>query len=48
MLGRAAEAHANTVHTRGRDTVFHGAWADCERVAGVLRQIRLQTEVDDD
>ena len=41
-----AEAHAWTVHTQGRAQVFEGARADCERVAGVLREIRLQVEVD--
>ena len=42
----AAEVHAWRVHTEGRSLVFHGARADCERVAGVLREIRLQVEVD--
>lgn len=41
-----AEAHAFTVHTQGRSQVFDGARQDCERVAGVLREIRLQVEVD--
>jgi ATP-dependent Clp protease adaptor protein ClpS len=41
-----AEAHAWAVHTQGRSQVFQGARADCERVAGVLREIRLQVEVD--
>lgn len=41
-----AEAHAWTVHTQGRSQVFEGPRADCERVAGVLREIRLQVEVD--
>lgn len=41
-----AEAHAWTVHTQGRAMVFSGAREDCERVAGVLREIRLQVEVD--
>lgn len=41
-----AEAHAWTVHTEGRSQVFQGARDECERVAGVLREIRLQVEVD--
>jgi ATP-dependent Clp protease adapter protein ClpS len=40
------EAHAWKVHTEGRDIVFEGAREDCERVAGILREIRLQVEVD--
>lgn len=42
----AAERHAWTVHTQGRAQVYDGSREDCERVAGVLRQIRLQVEVD--
>ena len=41
-----AETHAWRVHTEGRSLVFMGARPDCERVAGVLREIRLQVEVD--
>jgi ATP-dependent Clp protease adaptor protein ClpS len=41
-----AELHAWTIHTQGRSMVFQGAREDCERVAGVLREIRLQVEVD--
>jgi ATP-dependent Clp protease adaptor protein ClpS len=41
-----AEGHAWTVHTQGRAQVFEGGRADCDRVAGVLREIRLQVEVD--
>lgn len=41
-----AEAHAWTVHTQGRALVFQGARGDCERVVGVLREIRLHVEVD--
>ncbi len=37
---------AEIVHTQGKARVFDGARGDCERVAGVLRQIRLQVEVD--
>jgi ATP-dependent Clp protease adapter protein ClpS len=40
------EAHAWTVHTAGKARVYDGPKPDCERVAGVLRQIRLQVEVD--
>lgn len=38
--------HAEIVHTRGRDIVYHGSAPDCEKVANILRQIRLQVEVD--
>jgi ATP-dependent Clp protease adapter protein ClpS len=41
-----AEIYAWTVHTKGRAQVFQGARGECERVADVLRQIRLQVEVD--
>jgi ATP-dependent Clp protease adaptor protein ClpS len=41
-----AEIHAWRVHTEGRSQVFHGPREDCERVAAVLREIRLQVEVD--
>jgi ATP-dependent Clp protease adaptor protein ClpS len=41
-----AEVHAWRVHTEGRSQVFHGPRKDCERVALVLREIRLQVEVD--
>ncbi len=41
-----AQAQAWTVHSEGRCQVFEGARAECERVAGVLREIRLQVEVD--
>ena len=40
------ERHAFIVHTQGRSMVFAGERGECERVAGVLRQIRLQVEVD--
>jgi ATP-dependent Clp protease adaptor protein ClpS len=40
------EAHAWTIHTQGRDVVYQGGREECERIAGVLRQIRLQVEVD--
>lgn len=41
-----AEAHAWTVHTQGKARVFDGPRTRCESVAQVLRQIRLQVEVD--
>ena len=40
------ERHAWIVHTQGRSRVFDGKREDCERVAGVLREIRLHVEVD--
>jgi ATP-dependent Clp protease adaptor protein ClpS len=40
------EGFALIVHTQGKARVFDGARTDCERVAGVLREIRLQVEVD--
>jgi ATP-dependent Clp protease adaptor protein ClpS len=46
MSGDEAEAHAWIVHTEGRSRVFDGAREDCERVAGILREIRLHVEVD--
>lgn len=39
-------AFAEVVHTEGRARVYDGKREDCERVAGVLREIRLQVEVD--
>jgi ATP-dependent Clp protease adapter protein ClpS len=41
-----AEKHAWTVHTEGKAMVYEGPRQECERVAGVLREIRLQVEVD--
>jgi ATP-dependent Clp protease adapter protein ClpS len=41
-----AEQHAWTVHTQGRAQVFQGPRAESERIASVLREIRLQVEVD--
>jgi ATP-dependent Clp protease adaptor protein ClpS len=40
------EAHAWTVHTSGKARVFDGPRPQCEKVAGILREIRLQVEVD--
>jgi ATP-dependent Clp protease adaptor protein ClpS len=44
--GPEAEVHAWTVHTKGRSQVYLGKRPDCERIARVLREIRLQVEVD--
>lgn len=33
-------------HTEGRAIAYTGAAEECERVAGILRQIRLQVETD--
>ena len=41
-----AEAFAMEVHTTGRSVVFSGSDEECEKVANVLRQIRLQVETD--
>jgi ATP-dependent Clp protease adaptor protein ClpS len=41
-----AEGHAWTVHTAGKALVFEGPRDECQRVANVLREIRLQVEVD--
>ena len=41
-----AEAFALEVHTTGRSVVFSGSDAECEKVANVLRQIKLQVETD--
>lgn len=41
-----AEAHAWTVHTEGKDTVFEGSFEECFRVQGVLREIQLVTEIE--
>ena len=41
-----AEAFAMEVHVTGRSIVYSGSDEDCEKVANVLRQIRLQVETD--
>ena len=41
-----AEAHAMEVHTTGRSIVFSGSEVECEKVANVLRQFKLQVETD--
>jgi ATP-dependent Clp protease adapter protein ClpS len=33
-------------HTRGRAIAYTGTAEECERVAGILREIRLQVETD--
>ena len=33
-------------HSRGKSVAYAGAVEDCQRVAAVLRKIRLQVEVD--
>jgi len=35
-------------HYKGRAVCYHGGRAECQRVANVLRQIRLQCEIDCD
>ena len=40
------EEVAWTVHTQGRALAFEGPRGECEKVAGVLREIRLHVEVD--
>lgn len=44
-----AEAYRITLeaHTKGRSVAFQGELTECQRVAGVLRRIRLQVEVDE-
>ena len=41
-----AEAYAIEVDTEGRSIVFTGDARDCDQVANVLREIRLQVETD--
>lgn len=41
-----AEAFAMEIHTSGRAIVFSGPVEKCERVASILREIRLQVETD--
>lgn len=41
-----AEAFALEIHTSGRAIVFSGPAEKCERVASVLREIKLQVETD--
>ena len=41
-----AEAHAWTVHTKGKDRVYEGDFEECFRVQGILREIQLVTEIE--
>jgi ATP-dependent Clp protease adaptor protein ClpS len=41
-----AEALAVEIDSKGRAVVYSGSSLECERVANVLREIRLQVEVD--
>ncbi len=41
-----AEAFAMEVNTTGRSVVYSGSDAECEKVANILRLIRLQVETD--
>ena len=41
-----AEALADEIDSKGRSIVFGGSQDDCNRVASVLREIRLQVETD--
>jgi len=41
-----AETIANEAHSRGRAVAYEGAAEECERVAAILRRIRLQVETD--
>jgi ATP-dependent Clp protease adaptor protein ClpS len=43
-----AEAIALEAHRRGRAVCFRGARGECHKVCDVLREIRLQCEVDCD
>ena len=42
-----AEWITHEAHTRGRAVAFEGSKEECQKVVGVLRQIRLQVEMDD-
>lgn len=42
----SAEAIAFEAHTSGRAIAYTGSMEECERVAAILRQIRLQVETD--
>ena len=41
-----AEWITHEAHTQGRAIAYEGTLEECNKVAGVLRQIRLQVEVD--
>ena len=42
---KEAEAHAWTVHTKGKATVYQDEMESCLRVQSILREIELITEV---
>ncbi len=44
--GAQAEAYAWQVHTEGKAAVYEGAFEECFRVQGVLREIGLVTEIE--
>lgn len=41
-----ADRIALEVHTTGRSIAYSGTAEECERVAAILRQIKLQVEID--
>lgn len=41
-----AEAITHEAHVKGRSVAYHGTHEQCERVANILREIRLQVETD--
>lgn len=41
-----AEAYAWEVHTKGKAAVFEGELVECFRVAGVLEEIALHTQIE--
>jgi ATP-dependent Clp protease adapter protein ClpS len=41
-----ADQVANEVHNKGRAIAFSGSLDACERVANILREIKLQVETD--
>lgn len=41
-----AEAYAWEVHTKGKSAVFEGELVECFRVAGVLEEIALHTQIE--
>lgn len=43
----SASRIANEVHTRGRAVAYRGEKDRCQRVATILREIRLQVEIDE-
>lgn len=41
-----AEAYAWEVHTKGKAAVFEGELVECFRVAGILEEIALHTQIE--